>query len=702
MDYKSIIKSAREKLTRLFKDDFEELNIPSGKDKEEIVKYVRALYDDSLRWRKLSFKKRFKDYTDPVEFWRQCRKLRNNLHWDVWGHRGEDLHEVIEPIIADQLRVRKTYLTSNYHDVVVNPNVKNIDQIIRQERDDTDWGEFIDKAVDTCLTDGTVIAKEILDKSKDEFGISRSVVCRTESILPAPESTSLSPLDGCWYLIDATAQNLHQIVQEFKDLDVSKLKAMTKADQDRYKFDADRAVYDKTQFVEVLTAYIDDNRLEPIPFDEEEFQNRIAMIHQGIEPPVTQKDNHKEFITRYLNWLETDVVSQMDNASPEDEEFINNVVELTMMIVNEHSEYHQKNPTAKRKKYPNGRRIVIVGDQVAEDGDNPIGVPWRDTYFVLPMERVPDSVWGRGIPEIMWEENYHTDLMESRIADMSVTASMPEKWMNITDKEVLAQNGVEYNNNPREIKYYSTSPPTFTQGRSVQEFVQILNLKLESLQKKIGVNETSLGGSPSAHASGDLVELLLRQSMTLISGDVNKNLNEFVNKIMETKLAVYKNFYTVPKYYMINGIPTALRVSDLLTKMRVIDESGKEVEKDIPIIQIRVRPNSNFPNQWENDIAFAIQTANTMTADGSPLAPKEWVMSIFAQRYPEFAPGGKYYTISEATKIGLQVMKEKQAKEQSDAETLQQVSEKFKSAGLKSVLGENKIQGEQNATQETN
>jgi hypothetical protein len=226
-------------------------------------------------------------------------------------------------------------------------------------------------------------------------------------------------------------------------------------------------------------------------------------------------------------------------------------------------------------------------------------------------------------------------------------------------------------------------------------------MKTSSLEKKIGVNETSLGGSPSAHASGDLVELLLRQSMTLISGDVNKNLNEFVNQIMETKLALYKKFYTVPKYYMINGIPTAITVSDLLSKM-MVDEDGKMVEKDIPIIQIHVKPNSNFPNQWENDIALAMQSAQTQMADGSPMVPTEWVMSIFAQRHPEFAPGGKFYQISQATKIGLQVMKEQQAKEQSDAETLQQVGEKFKSAGLKAVMGEKPVieqpQGETNAT----
>jgi hypothetical protein len=702
MDYKSIISGVRDKFKKLFSEEFEELNIPSGKDKEEVVAYVRALYDDSAKWRKTSFKKRFKDQTDPVEFWKQCRKLRNNLHWDVWGHRGTDLHEITEPVIADQLRVRKTYLTSNYHDIVVNPNIKNIDQIIKQERDETDWSDFVDKAVDVCLTDGTVICKEILDKSEDEFGISRSVVCDTESIYPTPEVVSLKAVDGCWYLVDATMQNLHQVVRDFKDLDVSKIKATTKADQDRNKYDEEKKSYDKTQFVEVLTAYIDDNRLEPIPFDVAEFDRRTAMIHEGQDPDVKPEDNHKEFMKRYLDWLENVVVPQDEtSADPEDQQFIDSIVELTLMIVDEHAKYSEKNPEAKRKKYPNGRRIVVVGDQVAEDGDNPLRVPWRDLYYILPMEKDPHCIWGRGIPEIMWEENYHVDLMQSRMADMSVTASMPEKWMNVNDKEVLAQSKVEYNNNPKEIKWFASTPPTIVQGRSVQEFVQLLNSKMESLQQKIGVNETSLGGSPSSHASGDLVELLLRQSMTLISGDVNKNLNEFVNQIMETKLAIYKKFYTVPKYYMINGIPTAITVSDLLSKM-MVSEDGKMVEKDIPIIQIHVRPNSNFPNQWENDIAFAIQTANTPTVDGSPMVPKEWVMSIFAQRYPEFAEGGKFYSISQATQIGLKVIQEQQAKEQADAETLQQVSEKFKSAGLKAVLGEKPINtGETNATQET-
>jgi hypothetical protein len=699
MDYKSIISTAREKIKSLFSEEFEELNIPSGKDKEEMVDYIRALYEDSIKWRKTSFKKRFQDETDPVEFWKKCRKLRNNLHWKVWGRRGLDLHEMTNPVIADQLRVRKTYLTSNYHDIVLNPNIKNIDQVIRQERDDTKWGDFVDKLVDVCLTDGTVISKEILDKSQDEYGIERSVVCDTESIYPTPEVTSFEAIDGCWYLIDATMQNLHSIVRDFPDLDVTKIKETAKSDQDRNKYDEEKKFYDKTQFVEVLTAYIDDNKLEPIPFDEEEFNRRTALIHQGQEPEILDTDNHKEYMKRYLDWLENTVVPQTDNpdSTPEDQQFVKNIVDFTLLQVDEHAQYNALNPTARRKKYPNGRRVIVVGDQIAEDGDNPMGVPWRKLYNILQMEKDPHSIWGRGIPEIMWEENYNVDLMESRIADMSVTASMPEKWMNINDKEVLAQQNAQYNNNPKEIKWFASTPPIITQGRSVQEFITLLTSKLESLQQKIGVNETSLGGSPSAHASGDLVELLLRQSMTLISGDVNKNLNEFMNQVMETKLALYKKFYKLPKYYMIDGIPTALKVSDMLSKMTVIDEDGNTVEKDIPIIQIRVRPNSNFPNQWENDIAFALQTMKEVGADGMPLVPKSWIMSIFAQRYPEFAPGGKFYEASKAEELGLQTMKEQQAKQQSDAETLQQVGEKFKSAGLKTVMGDNQIQGGTNA-----
>ncbi|MBE3139987.1 MAG: hypothetical protein IMZ53_05325, partial [Thermoplasmata archaeon] len=311
---KDTLQNLRQRVGKMFEGRAEEMDIPSEKTpKSERVEYVKTLYNDSLKWRKKSLEKRFKSYNDPVDLWRDARKLSNGQHWDVWGHRVEVgkqtwMHEITRPIIEQQLGIRKTYLTSNVHDVVLFPNVANLNEIIRQERDDTEWGKFVTEIVGRALVDGTAVGKEILDKSEYTDGMSKSVVCDIESIFPTPYSTSFELSDGCWYLVDLTMQNVHQVSGDIEGFDETKVSSVSKKESEVISPKTDLDSFDKTKLVPVYTCYFDDRRKENIPFPKEEFDRRTALIHEGQDVPVEDTDNHEEYINGYLDWLENTVI----------------------------------------------------------------------------------------------------------------------------------------------------------------------------------------------------------------------------------------------------------------------------------------------------------------------------------------------------------------------------------------------------------
>jgi hypothetical protein len=173
----------------------------------------------------------------------------------------------------------------------------------------------------------------------------------------------------------------------------------------------------------------------------------------------------------------------------------------------------------------------------------------------------------------------------------------------------------------------------------------------------------------------------LRQSTSVITGEMARNLNDLVGNIHEAKIEMYRNFYTEDRLWIINGRQEILNLSEVLKKY--------------PKFQIRVRPNSNAPNQWESDLAFALELMKTPSPDGSPLIAQEFIYDLLGQKYPELAQGGKYYVLSQATKIGMQVINQQKQKEAENAQVLGQAKSQLQSKGLNAVMNGDQT-GEQN------
>jgi hypothetical protein len=457
----------------------------------------------------------------------------------------------------------------------------------------------------------------------------------------------------------------------FKDLNVGKVNAVSRNEVEGITGHKDIPSYDQTKLVFVRMCYLDDDTMENIPLDEDEFNQRTALIQNSGDVPVLPSDNHEEYIKRYLDWLEKIVLPQGD-GTPETDAFLYKVVQNTSMVVEEHLRLYPQNPSGKRYKYPYGRRITIVGDELAEDIPNPLLMPWRKMYYQWDAEKVPGSPWGRGVPEQLWSVNETVDVFLSRVGDLSITTSFPHIFMRLDDILALKKQNKEYTNDPLAVNAYVTTPPVISQGNMPQEFVLMVNQMLQAAERR-GTNEVMTGQSPGSHASGDLVELLLRQGMIMVTGEAAKNLNELVSQIHETKVAFYKNFYTEPRFWIINGRQETINLSEVLNS--------------IPEFQIRVKPNSNFPNQWEADLAFLLQLLKIPMPDGMPIVPRAFILDAIGQRFPELAPGGKYFIMSEIEKLGMEEFKKRQAQQQAEELMKQQIGERLKSEAINLAMG---------------
>jgi hypothetical protein len=135
----------------------------------------------------------------------------------------------------------------------------------------------------------------------------------------------------------------------------------------------------------------------------------------------------------------------------------------------------------------------------------------------------------------------------------------------------------------------------------------------------------------------------------------------------------------------VNGAEEYLTVSRVLATTTVEDpETGGSIEKDVEKFEITVVPSSNAPNKWEREVSTISTLQRTLLyPDGTPAIPIEAVIDKIAERYPQFGRNGKYATINQAARIGMQVLMAQQAEQEMVAgiqqkEKMNQVKERVK------------------------
>lgn len=677
-------------------------DIPRQGNEETVVDFVKALFEESRTGREKSLLGRqFKvqtqyEYSNPVDFWRDCRKLEQGLHWDVFGHRATDTEdtwkqELVDDEIGNQIRVKKAYITANWHDITILPNIANINEIIEQERGYTHWGDMILQFVHRGLTEGTSIAKSVLDRTENVDGYAREIPLDNASVFPTPYCTGFSKVEGCWYICHATMVTLQQILEEAPDVK-EELLALSRIDitkdismQDDVDY-VNMNAFIHTKFYDRYEVWMDDPAIVPIGAEGKDVDTEHQAIVEGVNFEAKDDQDHIGHIEAHIRWLEETIEPMKEN--PETAQEADAIGEVMGIHLGEHykkleDRIEHQIPPKSRPKYPHGRLIVVAGGLVIKDAPNPFHFDWRKLWHKWENEKLPGHLWGRGVAEVLWETNRGLDTLMSRTADVSISVGMPKVYLEESNKDLVKENGID--NDPTHPAFVR-GPISIRQGQSPRENILLFNLLKENAKKQQGVSEVSYGQTPSARASGKLVEVLRRQNTVLITGEANQRLNDVIEDMIETRMLIYKQFYTEPRYYFIDGQPKAINASQVLTKFKIQDKDGKEHEVTIPSFDIQVRPNSNFPQQFEQEFSLVLDLLNVKDAAGNPILPIEALYDVLSQRYPQFGRQGRYYKISEELKVGRQVLAQEKEKEQQNKSDMRMVASRFKQEGLKNIL----------------
>ena len=673
-----------------------------------IGSWVKDLYDEAQKYYSQKFAEtkdsRFNSISDPISFLEAVQKLEAGNDWDVIGHRNKDQNEtwkqeIVDPEIQRQIRVKSAYNTSEWHDIVITPNVSGISDILDQERSETDWGQAWKERVKMALMYGGCHIMSILDKDENPDGIATEVTAEPNSVFYNPYAKSKKKSDGCWYVVWAKMENADW-VKKNSDIPVSELSSASGGYIEKFLFQTRKTTQDfsHTKLYPVIHCYMDDDTTEFIPPEEwahnpKETQLEFATMLEGGSIKASPDDNQYRHVEEHKAQMQSihDLAQKKQedgDLSPDEINELQSQVSKLDDHIQEHSGFMQDpsiNQRRTRPKYPNGRYILTICDKVAEDIPNPYLMPWRMLVHNLPNEKVPGRLDGRGVPEILYPDEKAADMALSRNADLALLQT-PKPMLPISEKNRPDQDG--YDNDPTKPYYFNQQPPQYRPVPSMPANIESYTIHKNNLRDALGIDKVSMGQSTGSHSSAKKEQFLASQNAMIVQGELNQNLNDVIRDVIQTRLEMYKLFYKRPRTWFIGGKPTVVNLSRALSVMQVTDEKGNVTEAPIQSFQVFVKPESNFPYKWEKEINELLQFYSVQKPDGTPLIAVDAIIDMLESKYPRLA---LYRQMDKATAIGMQILKQQQEQAEKDQKFNNKIEDKFKSKALSLVIKGNVV-----------
>ena len=635
------------------------------KKADDVAHYAEGLFTDAKNYFESEFE-RTKSYRFNTgkagTYWDNNLKIEAGMPWDVWGHRKDTgrnkwKEELSDPITSYNLRARIAYLTANWHDVQISPNVQDMNDVLLQERKATRWGERITDIVKHMGIFGEAWTISFLDKDHPYGGIATEFLCRPGSVLLTPFATGKFKDEGCWCAIHADMVSGQWVEETFPKFD---MKQSSPADTNILAYATSEAAkkqsvgYSHTKLYDKVEVWMDDPELETVPFEQEEFDQRVGKLaetFQGVaEEPVPgmeeekveplPTDNHKRWVKAYYDYLEEKAdfvkgLSDKGESEEEDEVLLGELKKLIFEQVDAHEKMAAALPYggSKIRKYPYGRHIIKIGGRLAMDQPFEYEADWRKFLHKVYNEKVPLRLDGRSDVEIQRPTQLVLDTMLSRFADFELLHALKKPYFPVSEKATILADG--FTHDPTEPGFTNTGePPRYEQSSEPTGLLRMVELYKGIGDKNVGVSEVTFGKS-APQESGKKVDTLLAQSEMVVTGEGNKNLQGYVEEVIEARLLIMRQFYVEPRPYTVGGAQVMLSVSGMLKNIQVENRVTGEVEMvEYPQFEISVRPDSNAPYKWERELNQLQGLLQAMPPDVQPAFMK-LIIDLLSERYPQ-------------------------------------------------------------------
>lgn len=264
-----------------------------------------------------------------------------------------------------------------------------------------------------------------------------------------------------------------------------------------------------------------------------------------------------------------------------------------------------------KRKYPNGRRIIVAGDVLLYDGENPYK-DGRFPFVVWKCYENPNSFWGIGeVEQIIEPQRYRTEILNCIIENARTTANavwILDKNCGIDHNTITGRPGLVIRKNPgTEVRRESPQPlPAYVQNLPV--------LFAQDIENISGVYDVTRGEKPLGVTAAAAITALQEQAQGRIRLKVQL-LEQALSEIGSLWLSRVQQFWETKRYITFIDKATETQKFILISK--------HDLDGDFTV---RIKAGSTMPVNKTARLQQLIQMAQTRGEDGLPLVDRRTIL----------------------------------------------------------------------------
>lgn len=295
-----------------------------------------------------------------------------------------------------------------------------------------------------------------------------------------------------------------------------------------------------------------------------------------------------------------------------------------------------------RMKYPRGRRIVIAGDVLLDDSEN----PYKDGKFPFRAWKcyeISGQFWGIGeVEQIISPQEYANKLTNNLLTNARLMANpvwIVDKNSGIAQNSLTNQDGLVVRKNPGTDVKREAPPPM---PGYIRDTIEMLKNDIEIIS---GVFDVTRGERPGGITAAAAIQALNEQAQGRIKLKL-QTFEVFIAEIGGLWLSRIQQFWVTAR---------SVRIMGKDYKVSFDTVSKDDIDGDYDVI---IATGSTMPVNKTARLQQIIQMAQTPAEDGLPLVDRKTVL--------EFSEIGEIEPILERFEAikNEQMMQQQQAQEQ--------------------------------------
>ena len=284
-----------------------------------------------------------------------------------------------------------------------------------------------------------------------------------------------------------------------------------------------------------------------------------------------------------------------------------------------------------KMKYPKGRRVIIAGDILLQDGEN----PYEDGKFPFVSAqcyKIPGQFWGMSeVEELITVQTEMCNLYNSLIDNAKLNGNpwvIKDKNSGVEEASLTNVPGLVVTKNPgSEVKRDAPPPmPAY-----IQQVIQDLKYDMQVVS---GVFDATRGERPVSITSGVAIQALQDSSQGRIRLKIQM-MENMLSEIGAMWLSRMQQFWSLPRTIRIMGgnyapdsIPLMIDGQPVMFR----EVSKDEIDGDF---DITIKTGSTMPINKSARLETVLRLAQTPAEDGMPLIDRRTVIEYCDLENPE-------------------------------------------------------------------